>query len=388
MLPGTPITPSTPMTPDPMNPANPNPNVPNPIEQAMQSPFAQAAEAGGLAAASFNENFDGDNSGVFYARRIQTGFTEITRVVGFTQVQTGTTSVTTINGQGQPVVTRVPVFTQQPVTVTERIPKQSIVRLPLAGRYSGVQIVDNDNPRPVDRVYFGYNFYSDVGASLNPSTIGGSDVQRQTAGFEKTFLNGDASFGMRLPFIQQFGPQGFGAQDVGDLNLLFKYAFINNRETGNVASLGFVLTTPTGGGGDVILSDGQLAPHSYLFQPWAGFVRVMGRGYVQGISNLIVPSNGQDVTLWGNSLGAGYWLYRNPGDRLIQGIVPVVEFHVRTPLNARDPNGSIYFMDQVNMTTGVHFRMAKATISGALSIPLVGPRPWDVEAMGFINYRF
>ena len=48
---------------------------------------------------------------------------------------------------------------------------------------------------PMDRVFFGYNFYSDNGASLNGGA--GTDLQRQQVGFEKTFLDGDASFGMR-----------------------------------------------------------------------------------------------------------------------------------------------------------------------------------------------
>lgn len=378
--PYTPGMPGTPGTPTPST----EPGEPNPIEQAMQSPFAQAAEAGGLAANSFNESFDGDFGGVFYARSVVTGYQDITTTVGFQNVQTGTT--TTFDAQGRAIQT--PVFTRQPINVTERVPKYSIIRAPLGGRYNGVQIVDNDNPRPVDRFYFTYNYYSDVGASLNAPTVGGSDIQRQMMGFEKTLLNGDASIGMRLPFIQQYGPGVFGAQDVGDLSVLFKYAFINNRETGNVASVGLVITAPTGGG-SAILIDGLEAPNSTLFQPWAGFVRIFGeRTYVQGISNIIVPSDGRDPTLWGNSLGVGYWLYRNPTDRMIQGFIPHAEVHVRTPLNHRDELAPVFLMDQVNLTSGVHLRCARATITGAVCVPIVGPIPWTIEAMGYVNYRF
>ena len=129
----------------------------------------------------------------------------------------------------------------------------------LAARYSGVLITDNDNPRPQDRVYGGYNFYDDIGGALNTG-LPRFDQQRQTVGFEKTFLGGDASFGMRLPFVQQYGGGVPGTHNVGDLSLLFKYAFLNNVETGDILSAGFVLTTPTGSG-DALLVDGTHAPH-------------------------------------------------------------------------------------------------------------------------------
>ena len=54
----------------------------------------------------------------------------------------------------------------------------------------------------------------------------------------------------------------------------------------------------------------------------------------------------------------------------------------------RNPNGLIYLQDQVNMTAGIHFRFTRATVSGAVNVPMVGPRPWTIESMGYINYQF
>jgi hypothetical protein len=384
--PGTPGVPTDPSTPPGTPPGMPpDPSVPPPVDPRITDPFAQATEAGGLGARSFNENFDGDFVGVFYSRVISTTVT-IPQVVGFTQRVVGTTQTVTVDAQGNRTIVNTPVVVTDPVIALREVTQQRVVQIPAGSRYNGVQIVDNDNPRPMDRVYFGYNHYSDVGSALNPG-VGGSDIQRQMMGFEKTFLGGDASFGMRLPFIQQYGPFGLGDQQVGDLSLLWKYAFYNNRVTGDVASVGFVLTTPTGGG-HYFFPDGTEVPHSWLFQPWAGFVKVYDRAYVQGISNIIIPSDSRDPTMWGNSLAVGYWLYRNPGDRVLNGIIPTAEVHVRTPLSNRDENGLIFLQDQVNITGGVHFRFTRATISGAVCIPVVGPRPWDIEAMGFINYRF
>ncbi len=439
-VPGSPLTPS-PTTPN-TNPMATPPTTPSPTDTSGSNPFAQATEAGGLPARTFNENFDGDNLGVFYRRTIITGYTSVPQVTGYTQQVTGTmqqsitvpgqtvtipgqtvtsqnvtipgqsviarigtteqyTTVTipaqtvtatvnipgqTVTTAGTSVTTTVPKTTLVPTIVQTLVPHQQTVLLPLAGRYDGVQIVDNDSPRPMDRVSFGYNFYSSAGASLNPG-VGGSDVQRQTAYFEKTFLGGDASIGMRLPFVQQYGPVGVASQTVGDLTIVFKYALINNRETGDLFSVGMAVTVPTGATG-VILADGSSAPHSVLIQPWTGFVKMFDLGYVQGISNLIVPTDGQDPTVWGNSLAVGYWLYRNPSAMILTAITPIAEINVRTPLNDRNPNGLVYLQDQVNFTAGTNFHFGRAILSGAVSVPVVGPRPWNIEAMSYLSYRF
>ena len=152
-------------------------------------------------------------------------------------------------------------------------------------------------------------------------------------------------------------------------------------------SAGLVITVPTGPTGGVLV-DGEPVPHSTLFQPWLGFVQVFDRAYVQGITGIIVPTDGRDTTLWGNSLGVGYWLYRSDGDRSIQGLIPVAEVHVRTPFNNRDESGLIYLQDQVNLTGGLHMRFPRATMGGGVSVPVVSPRPWNVEAVASFNYWF
>ncbi|MBN9119302.1 MAG: hypothetical protein J0I06_09100 [Planctomycetes bacterium] len=376
---------------------------PNALDRRLSNPFAQATEAGGQAARTFNENFDGDFGGVFYTRRITTGFVTQPRVVGFTQRVVGFTPTTTTNtvqttslgANRLPIVTNtvtttttnVPIIVTDPVVVQDPVAQQRLVRLVLAARYSGVLITDNDSPRPQDRVYGGLNFYDNIGGSLNPG-LGGTDLQRQTVGFEKTFLGGDASFGMRLPFVQQYGPAAIGSShNVGDLSLLWKYAIVNDRETGNLWSAGFVLTTPTGSG-NAFLADGTKAPHSVLFQPWTGVVRVFDRWYAQGITSFILPSDGRDPTMWNNSVAFGYFLYRGTSDRWLTGVVPTAEVHVRTPLSHNNPADLVFLQDQVNLTGGLHFRFNRAVLSTAVGVPVVGPRPWAVEALGFFNFYF
>jgi hypothetical protein len=370
------------------NPNDPNaPPVPNPD---LTNPFATATPGGGLQGRSFNENFDGDFSGAFYSKTIVVGYTSHQVVVG-TNSSTVVSTITTFgqfldNGQRQRFTTTTSTTTTSNIYGTVTDPVTRVVRVPVSGEYSGILITDNDSPRPTDRVYFGYNYYSGLGYSMNPG-FGNVNENREMVGFEKTFLDGNASFGMRLPFIQYSGPFGLDGQTTGDLSILFKYAFINDLETGNVASVGLIITTPTSAlGGE--LSDGSPVPHSVLFQPWAGFIWMFDRAYVQGITDLIVPTNGRDTLLWTNSLATGYWVYQDLNSRWLNGIIPTAEIHVHTPLNNRNSDGFIYVPDEVNVTAGVHWRFPRVTLSTSVGVPLVGPRPYNVEAIANLNFAF
>jgi hypothetical protein len=358
-------------------PVTPQPGVqPGPAFDIMgnrlTTPFATQTGAGGFQGRSFNEEFDGDMGGMFYSRTAVLATIPTIQQVG--------SSPRTIFNNSFPTRVTVPVYGIVPVTLTRQ------VLVPVAGRYSGIQITDNDSARPEDRVYFTYNYFDNFGSTLN-SGLGNITQNRETMGFEKSFMEGNASIGLRLPFVQLNAPGGLGADAVGDLSVLFKYAIINNRDTGNVLSAGLILTTPTSRAGG-LLSDGTTIPHSVLFQPWVGFVRNFDRAYVQGISEIIVPTDGRDTILLGNSVGVGYWLYSGNSERFIPGITPTAEIHVRTPLNNRDPDGLVYLQDQVNITGGLHFRWKHAVLSGSVGVPVVGPRPWNLEAIANVGIYF
>ena len=362
----------TPTDPSGTNPmANPNPNA---LDNSLrEGAFARGGEGGGQASATANPSFDGDFAGITYNRTI------ITDTVA-RQEQIGVQQVVSLDANGRKVVTDVPIYR------TVLVPVTRVLRLPVLSRYNGIKITDNDGPRPQDRIYSGYNFYSNVNPSLNPG-LGAVDLHRETIGFEKTFLDGDASFGMRLPFVQVSGPPGTNSSGAADLSLLFKYAIYNDRRTGDLFSTGLVLTVPTGADPG-ILGDGTTTPRSVIFQPWAGFIKNFDRAYVQGITSILAPTDSRDPTLLGNSLGVGYWIYRSRGDGVLTGIVPVAEIHVTTPLNKRDPSGDVFLQDQVNLTTGVHFATQRAFISPAIGVPLVSPSPFRVEFLLNFNLRF
>lgn len=332
--------PNCPPSTYPTDPAAPTP-LTDSMQQGQPNLFAGATEAGTQPGTMFNANMFGDLIGISSTQRLVLG---------------RGTSLTTVRG------------------------------LPVTGRYNGFKVTDNDNPRPSDRVFFNYNGYSAVNKSQLGAGVPNVNMNQEVLGFEKTFLQGDASFGVRLPFIQISGFSAVEAHVVGDLSIHAKFAWVNNRQTGNVVSTGLIVTTPTGGG-TTILSDGSEAPHSVLIQPWAGWVYNMDRFYLQGFHSLVVPLDNIDPTILFNSISAGYWLYRSNNDRLLQGVVPVVELHLNTPLN-QSSNDLIFFNDQLNVTVGSYFVFPRMTFGGAVGIPLVGPKPYDIEALASVNFRF
>src|SRR5262249_43411275 len=152
------------------------------------------------------------------------------------------------------------------------------------------KIADNESPRPQDRVFLTYNYFNNINGSLNPPGAGQTDGHRELLGFEKTFLGGDASFELRLPFLQLTGDPGGRDTGIGDLTLILKYALINDRPGGNCVSAGLALTLPTGN---------NFAPEGIpsfrddvLFQPFVGYILARDQWYVHGFTSLVVPTNG------------------------------------------------------------------------------------------------
>jgi hypothetical protein len=207
-------------------------------------------------------------------------------------------------------------------------------------------------------------------------------------GFEKTFLTGNASFEMRLPFLQLEGDGSVSQQDIGDLTMILKYAFINNRETGNVLSAGLGVTVPSGA--DNVPGIGVIDIHDTLLQPFLGYIFNGESLYLMGFTSLVVPSDSRDVTLLFNDIGVGYWLRLNRDESFIRGIVPTLEVHVTTPLNHRGlSNSPVGAPDEVSLTGGVHLLMPRGADLGiAIVDPVTGPKPYAFEAVVQLNFRF
>ena len=345
-----------------VNPAAPSPAMPQASQTAPDpifQPIASAALGDNSVAVGFNPAMFGDLGP--------------SRFIG---------ALSTAPGNGTTTPARTPTPQPQPPVRRFQIPLVS---------YAGFKIAENESPRPTDRVFATYNYYN--GVPTAPS-YPGFDVHREVIGFEKTFLDGQASIGVRVPFLQLAGAgderreAGLSSGQFGDVTLVTKYAFYDDRTTGNLISGGLLVTLPTG---EATFSTNNSAIHSTIYQPWTGFIYNFGDTFVHGFSSITIPSDRRDVTAWYNDLGVGYWLRKEQRDHFFHGIVPTAELHLGTPLRS----GSLTDFDRAHMSDylslvgGVNFVFGRnSTIGIAAGAPVIGPKPWQFESHVSINFRF
>jgi hypothetical protein len=239
--------------------------------------------------------------------------------------------------------------------------------------FGSFKISDNESVAPVDRVFLTYNYYDVDGFHGNSSSL-----NREVFGFEKTFLDGRASFGMRVPF-SQVGEGLGGSSDVDGLSFLGKYAFWRSEETGSLISGGLVVTVPTGP--DILLAPGNTI-NTTLLQPYVGYAFNFGRFYLQGFSEIIVPTDDTFSTFVANDIGIGYRLESCP-------VTPTFEFHTNNALNHQGSGGTpLGFVDTAAITGGFHTLIGKSILTLGVSTPVTGPKLYGVEAIAQFNCRF
>jgi hypothetical protein len=261
-------------------------------------------------------------------------------------------------------------------------------RVPLVSR-GPFEISENESPRPTDRAFLTYNFFSDLNSRFRGAT-GPFDLHRETIGLEKTFCDESASVGFRLPFLQVTGDSLVKEGLIGDLSLIAKWAFYYDKARGDVISTGLVLTLPTGN--DQLNRLGNNF-NDVIVQPYIGYLWNLDRWFIQGFSSLAVPTATGDVTILNTDIGVGYWLYKNDANERfarIGAIVPTLECHLLTPLNHRGSgNMPVGMPDSYTVTTGVQIIFPdRSTLGFAVGAPLSGASPYDVQAIVSFNYHF
>ncbi len=264
----------------------------------------------------------------------------------------------------------------------------------------GFKIGENQSPQPQDRIYYSFNYFANLNQEVNErlnSQVDHLKAYRHVFGVEKTFLEGRASVGLRVPIdvlstTSTFPGFGGTTQAAGDLAAIFKYAVIDDRDAGRLFSVGLLVNTPTGPD-SFAASKGIRSPHNAGLQPFIGFIRSYGDLYIHGFSSVDTALNPNDVTIMYNDLGLGYYVYRSTDmTRLITAIAPTFEVHVNTPLNHRNPydlNDLAGTYDFVNLTFGTNLQIRqRGLLALALVTPVTGPRPFNIETMVQFNLRF
>ena len=265
----------------------------------------------------------------------------------------------------------------------------------------GLKISENQSPAPQDRVFYSFNFFAEVNQHLNQkfeASVDGLRVYREVLGFEKTFHDGDGSFGMRLPIntvsanstiTGHFAKLAGTSTSTGDLSFFGKYVFLRDPASGSLVSGGLAINTPNG--------PANFAGAKYLaildstsIQPFVGYIWRRNRFYLHGFSAIDTPASLRLATMLYNDVGIGYFVLRStdPQDWLT-AIAPTFEVHVNTPLthgdwtNRNDPAG---MPNDVNLTFGINFEFNRRSIlTFGLVTPVTGPRPFDYEALILFN---
>jgi hypothetical protein len=276
----------------------------------------------------------------------------------------------------------------------------------LASSVRGFKIAENQSPQPQDRVFYSFNYYNNLNAATNKrfdTPINNVNAYREILGFEKTFDQGRASFGLIMPIdtlyakstIQgNFAKPGGASTAVGDLSIFTKFIVRQDPTTGSLFSGGLLVTVPTGpstfAGANYITSI-----HTTQIQPYMGYILRHGKFYLHGFSAFAFPINPNDVSLIYNDAGLGYFLYQDTNEvpsGWITAVVPTTEIHINTPLNHQNvynPNDIAGSANVVNLTQGLNIEFNRRSIlTFGIATPITSPKPFDLEALLLFNVRF
>jgi hypothetical protein len=283
---------------------------------------------------------------------------------------------------------------------------------PVANLFSDVKIAEGESPRPVDRAYYRFNYYNNIdqAEARNPSrSFHNVNLYQNVFGFEKTFFDRSVSLGLRVPFytmtadgkdflatdangVQTF-QQGasFSETDFGNLAAIAKAVLWEDRGTGSLVSAGATLSFPTAS--SIHLNPGQ-SILTYI-QPFAGVILQDGDLFVQGFSSLTLPIARTESIVMFNDIGVGYHLYR-ASSGMVHDIAPTLEMHIATPIRQPDPAAlEFVVLDDVRLNNVINFTLGAtvvmeggATLGLGLCVPMTGPKPFDIELLAQLDYRF
>lgn len=302
-------------------------------------------------------------------------------------------------GPPPPPVPPVPPVAPPPPQPGQVVNLQRVVRS-VVPSVRGFKVSENQSPRPQDRVFSSFNFYGDINGQVNRragGVITSMRAYRANFGFEKTFLDGNASIGMRFPIDgltvnTPYKPIGGTNATVGNLSIFGKYVLWQDDQGKRLISTGMMVTTPTGPS-RFAGSPASFGFHDTLIQPFLGFFWALDRFYAQGFTAIEVPTTSRDVTMFYKDVGIGYFLYRSEDpDACLRAFVPTFEVHVNTPLNHR---GALRAFDQagtpdvVDLTYGANTYLGRRSVlSVGVATPVTGPRPFAYEVMAILNIYY
>ena len=261
----------------------------------------------------------------------------------------------------------------------------------------GFKIADNQSPRPTDRVFVDFNYYDNVNSALNRrlrAPITNMQAYHELFGAEKTFLDGNASLGLRLPVnslaVDSSYPGVGGTHSAfGNLAVFGKYILYQDNR-GNLLSAGLSIDTPTGpasfAGYPV-----RFAQNAVGIQPFLGYILKGDQWFLQGFGSIDVPTVSSMPTMMYLDAGIGYFLYRTQEQRFLTAIIPTYELHMNIPLNHYGYSNTDFFgvPPVLDMTFGVNFGLFNSSyLTAGYVTPVTGPQPFSGEFVLQFNFLF
>ncbi len=285
---------------------------------------------------------------------------------------------------------------------------------PLGTLFTELKASEGNSPRPVDRVYFNFNYFDNAFKTqwADPAqSVRHVDVYRYVFGFEKTFLDQRVSLTVQVPFFTMdvetrdrvFSPDAggfvantdssFTSTDLGNISANVKAVLWEDKASGDLLSAGMIVTLPTASSRLIDPGPGSLA----YVEPYLGFIWCYDNFYAQGFLAMTVPVARPESIVAFTDLGVGYYVYKNPsGSGCLRAVAPTFEVHVTDPLRQTNPNVDIFgiadrlhIANTVDLTYGVTFEFSnRSTLAVGVCNPVTGPKPFDVEGIVQFNYRF
>lgn len=285
-------------------------------------------------------------------------------------------------------------------------------------------IAENNTSIPTDRVYFMYNaFYNALATNVPdpvlPQTITNSvDLHRYVLGFEKTFLDGDMSLDVRMPFFSGLDASApltsVTTGNVGNLAMYLKGLVYIDENVAVATGVGLGLPT----GSDVQMQNAlgsmTIENESVRIMPFVAMTSNLNDSwFLQYFNQLNFAASGSDVvadrtqvgvfteqSLLQFDLGLGRWLWRNGS----MGLAAVSELHYTSTMQDSDQviipltnsgGGQLLVpanrLDILNMTMGAHMQL---TPMSTLRVGAVAPlksdpdRVFDSELQVYFNRFF
>jgi hypothetical protein len=287
---------------------------------------------------------------------------------------------------------------------------------------------ENNTAIPTDRVYFIYNgFFNAASNSVGfGPTQQSQDIHRYLLGFERTFLDGNLSIDVRMPFVNSMQFENFGiASETGNIGNLTMYAkglMLSDDSTALATGLGIGL--PTGSDVEVTRTVGPttqlltIQNEAVTLMPFiASTMTLNDRWFVQSFSQVLfvtsgdpIVNNGQSAgvytaqNLFQSDIGLGRWLWQDSSQPYFTGLAGVVELHYTSTIQDSDAvdlgfgnllSGEIANADNrvdlLNLTSGIHAQLGPMS---ALRVGAVVPlkdapnRTFDSEIQVSFNRKF